>query len=195
MRLDDSGDSDDSDDPGDLDGLDSSGTTSRRGNDSTVRSNTPTELIPADGAGIEYAEGLLTKSELPTDVDRESVEIFVGRVAGRRIGVCGSESAVRTRSSARWRSNPENRGTDTRDDAGRTAVRTRANGNVQELYLLAEGAEDFFERVGFERTEREAMPETIGRDQPVRGAGRMRSPGVETCLSLTRRTRRSRRRW
>ena len=185
MRLDDPGDS------GDLDGLDSSGTTSRRGNDSTVRSNTPTELIPADGAGIEYAEGLLTKSELPTDVDRESVEIFVGRVAGRRIGVCGSESAVRTRSSARWRSNPENRGTDT----GRCCSNARANGNVRELYLLAEGAEDFFERVGFERTEREAMPEAIGRDQPARGAERMRSPGVETCLSLTRRTRRSRRRW
>lgn len=195
MRLDDSGDSDDSDDPGDLDGLDSSGTTSRRGNDSTVRSNTPTELIPADGAGIEYAEELLAKSELPTDVNRESVEIFVGRVAGRRIGVCGSESAVRTRSSARWRSNPENRGIDTGRCWSNGCSNARANGNVRELYLLAEGAEDFFERVGFERTEREAMPETIGRDQPARGAERTRSPGVETCLSLTRRTGRSRRRW
>jgi hypothetical protein len=152
MRLDDSGDSDDSDDPGDLDGLDSSGTTSRRGNDSTVRSNTPTELIPADGAGIEYAEELLAKSELPTDVDRESVEIFVGRVAGRRIGVCGSESAVRTRSSARWRSNPENRGTDTgrrwsngcsnareRERSGTVPASRRGRGLLRASRLRADG--------------------------------------------------------
>lgn len=119
------------------------------------------KLTAASDADIEYAKDLLRASGLPTDVDRESVSLFVGRVEDRRVGVCGLEVSgpyALVRSVA---VEPE-----LREDRHGTALVERLlerarERDVRELYLLTEGAEKFFAALGFEPVEREAVPAAI----------------------------------
>ena len=122
----------------------------------------PMTLATAGERGVEYGKRLLGEQGLPTDVDREGVTLFVGRVGEQRVGVCGLE--VRG-SDALVRSVAVEPG-ERKKGYGAALIegvvdRARERG-VGELYLLTEDAAGFFETQGFERTEREAVPDAIG---------------------------------
>lgn len=136
------------------------------------------ELTTASEHEIEYGKRLLREQGLPIDVDREGVTLFVGRIGGRRIGVCGLEvrgSDALVRSVA---VEPDERG----EGYGTALVeglldraRERA---VRDLYLLTESAGGFFGKLGFERIEREAVPEAIGATSEFETL----CPASATCL-------------
>ncbi|PSQ23927.1 GNAT family N-acetyltransferase [Halobacteriales archaeon QS_8_65_32] len=137
------------------------------------------QLTTATDAEVEDAMELLDDAGLPTDVDREGVILFVGRVDGRPVGICGLE--VRG-PHALVRSvvvEPGRRG----DGRGTALIeelcdRARERG-VRELYLLTENAAGFFEKGGFERAEREAAPEAIRETREFAAV----CPASAACLS------------
>lgn len=119
------------------------------------------ELTAATETDVEHAKELLREHRLPTDVDRSGVEIFVGRVGGRTVGVCGLEvhgPYALVRSVA---VEPDERETGYGTALVSGVLDHARERGIEGCYLLTEDAEDFFETLGFERIERETVPEAI----------------------------------
>jgi len=139
------------------------------------------ELTTTTGPDIEAAKRLLRESGLPIDVDREGVALFVGRVGGRRVGVCGLEvrgSDALVRSVA---VEPERRGEGYGTALVERLLDRAREREVRGVYLLTEGAAGFFETLGFERIERGAVPDAI-RETPEFTT---LCPASATCLYRT----------
>lgn len=117
------------------------------------------ELVAANESDREYAGWLLAEHDLPTDLD--GAEVYVAHDGEKRIG-CG---AIEIRgSNALLRSivvDPV-----VHDEGYGSAITARlcsiaADQGVSRLYLLTTTAGDFFEKQGFERIERDRVPDPI----------------------------------
>jgi amino-acid N-acetyltransferase len=120
------------------------------------------ELTAASESDIEYAKDCLRESGLPADVDREDLYLLVGRVNGRRVGVCGLEVQG---SDALVRSvtvEPEARGEGHGTTMVEALLEDAAERGTENCYLLTTDAEGFFRVLGFERIAREEVPAAIG---------------------------------
>jgi amino-acid N-acetyltransferase len=136
------------------------------------------ELTMADGTEIKYAKGLLGESGLPTDVDRDGVEILISRVDGRRVGVCGLEvrgPCALVRSVA---IEPDEQGTEHGTALVERLLERASERGVRECYLLTEDAEEFFVSLGFERTEHGGVPNAIRETSEFAAV----CPASATCL-------------
>lgn len=118
-----------------------------------------THLPPGERAD---ARALLASCDLPTDdLDEPDVRLFDGSVDGRSICVGGIELFD---GSALLRSvavEPTARGEGVGTALCRALERRARDRGVETLYLLTTDADAFFERLGFARCEREAVPVAV----------------------------------
>lgn len=124
------------------------------------------ELLPATGVDVEWVHDLLERADLPTDDlsatrAADGPALYVVRSEAGRVGCIGVE---RYGDDGLLRSAvvlEEYRG----EGYGRAAVRAleteSRDSSIGTLYLLTTTAADFFERLGYERVERAAVPEAV----------------------------------
>lgn len=145
------------------------------GNDSA--SEPAVDLVPATGSGVEWIHTLLESADLPTadlgtgrskdaaatgqSANADGPALYVVRADVGRVGCIGVErygDAGLLRSAA---IQERHRG----EGYGRGAVRaleTEAReAGIERLYLLTTTAAEFFADLGYERVEREAVPEAV----------------------------------
>ncbi|WP_331235891.1 arsenic resistance N-acetyltransferase ArsN2 [Natronorarus salvus] len=107
-------------------------------------------------------ERLLSEAGLPTEDLDGGVETFVAERDGEVVGCGGLErrgTGVLVRSVAVA---PEARGEGNGTAICRALFGEAARGGAEELFLLTTDAAGFFERLGFERVDRESVPKGIG---------------------------------
>ncbi|WP_129114362.1 arsenic resistance N-acetyltransferase ArsN2 [Halegenticoccus tardaugens] len=135
----------------------------------------------ATGSDLEAAVSLLERNDLPTDDARDAgVELFVGTAGPERrvVAVGGLE---RYGSDALLRSvavDQRRRGSGYGREMCEVLREYARSRDVETLFHLATTATDFFERLGFERIERDAAPE------PIRSTAQFASlcPASATCM-------------
>lgn len=119
-------------------------------------------LRPATDADGEYVEDLLADSGLPTaDVTEALDSLSLIEVDGRRVGTAGLE---RHGDLALLRSvavEAAERGNGYAARACRELLDRAADAGVSAVYLLTTTAAGFFDRLGFERVDRAAVPDPI----------------------------------
>lgn len=120
------------------------------------------KLRPADPADGEYVETLLTSNDLPVaDLSGKLDYLFVCETGAGRVGVGGLErrgdvGLVRS-VAVEERARGNGYGTTVCEEL---LARARA-ADLGTVYLLTTTAEDFFERLGFDAVDREAVPASI----------------------------------
>lgn len=119
-------------------------------------------LQRADEETIGYVETLLERNGLPSsDVRAGAGRSYIGYDHGERVGVGGIETYD---TEGLLRSVVVERGA--RENGFGTALcealeRTARDNGVETLYLLTTTASEFFEDLGYETIERDAVPEAI----------------------------------
>lgn len=145
------------------------------------------DLVPATGSGVEWIHTLLESADLPTadlrldpTPDSEGPALYVVRADAGRVGCIGVErygDAGLLRSAA---IQERHRG----EGYGRGAVRAletaARDAGIERLYLLTTTAAAFFADLGYERVEREAVPEA------VRGSAEFSDLCPETAVAMSR---------
>lgn len=139
------------------------------------------ELRDAEPGDRQYVETLLAGNDLPTaDLDGKLDCLYVCESGGEQVGVGGLERygdvallrSVAVEASARG----DGYGTEL---CRELLERARASG-VDEVYLLTTTAEGFFERLGFEPTDRAAVPD------PIRGTSEFSDLCPSTAVAMRR---------
>lgn len=149
---------------------------------------TTPEILPATAADLPAVLALLSDASLPEcgAADHFPDGFVVARapdgalrgVAGvERYGEAGLLRSVAVRA--------EDRGTGLGQRLSRAAVELARGRGVRELYLLTTTAEGFFPRLGFQRVEREAFPESLGESAELRGACPASAVGMRLVLRET----------
>lgn len=136
-----------------------------------MSTTTTTPPRVATAADLEAIERLLTDSKLPTDGVRNSLDHFlVVDDTGGIAGVIGLElyATDALLRSAAVADNLRDTGIGGRLVDG-IIDRARSLG-VRDVYLLTTTAESYFERRGFTRITRDAVPESVQRSVEFRGA-------------------------
>lgn len=119
------------------------------------------ELVAANGSDREYAVSLLEASDLPTDLD--GAEVYVARRGENRVGcggldVHGSDALLRSIAV-----DPAVHGEGYGSEITERLCTLAADRSVSGLYLLTTTAAEFFESRGFERIDRDRVPDPIAR--------------------------------
>jgi len=139
----------------------------------------------ASTADLSAVEGLLTANDLPIQGVRENFAGFlVAEEEGVVVGAIGLESfdSVALLRSAVVARHLRSTGVG-RQLVERALERADREG-VNDVYLLTTTAEDYFPRFGFDRTDRDGVPDALKVSQEFRGAC------PETAVVMTRRGRR-----
>ncbi|MDL5360987.1 arsenic resistance N-acetyltransferase ArsN2 [Halalkalicoccus sp. NIPERK01] len=119
------------------------------------------ELVAANGSDRGYAVSLLEASDLPTDLD--GTALYVARIDGERVG-CGGLEVHGTDALLRSIAvDPAVRGEGFGSEITDRLCAIAADRGVSGLYLLTTTAAEFFEKRGFERIDRERVPDPIAR--------------------------------
>jgi amino-acid N-acetyltransferase len=153
----------------------------------TSPSEPTVDLVPATGSAVEWIHTLLERADLPTadlqadpTPDSDGPALYVVRADVGRVGCIGVEryGDAGLLRSATIQERHRGKG------YGRAAVRAletaaRETG-VERLYLLTTTAAPFFAALGYERVEREAVPEA------VRGSVEFSDLCPETAVAMTR---------
>lgn len=140
------------------------------------------DASPADLAAVE---SLLAANDLPRDGVRDSFAGFlVADDEGVVVGAVGLEtfdSAALLRSAVVA---ADHRGTGVGRQLVEQALERAERDGVNNVYLLTTTAEDYFPRFGFDRTDRDGVPEALKASEEFRGAC------PETAIVMARRSRR-----
>jgi amino-acid N-acetyltransferase len=108
------------------------------------------------------ARALLESCGLPiTDLDATDVRLFRGSVDGQSVGVGGFELFGEHALLRSVAVGPEARGEGFGTAFCRALERRARDRGVKTLYLLTTDAAGFFERLGFDRCERESVPTAV----------------------------------
>lgn len=129
------------------------------------------QLRPASSADLADVEALLSASELPLDGVREALPTFiVAQVNDRIVGVAGLEVCCNNallRSVAvadAWRAHGIGRALVTR------VISDAEARGINALYLLTTTAERYFPSFGFQKIERDDVPDDVRATAEFRGA-------------------------
>lgn len=119
-------------------------------------------LRPATDADGMYVEELLADNDLPTDdVHRALDSLYLIVVDGRRVGVAGLEKHDELALLRSVAVEAAARGNGYGARACRDLLDRAADAGVSTVYLLTTTATGFFDRLGFERVDRAAVPDPI----------------------------------
>ncbi len=139
-------------------------------------------IRPATDADLDFIETILAENGLPVaDISEVIDQLYICEGDTQRIGVGGFEAYghVALLRSLAVRADFQGEGWGTRMCTA--LIERAAEQEINELYLLTTSADGFFERFGFERIDRQAVPPSI---RETREFDKL-CPQSATCMNRT----------